>query len=139
MTREGPERGSTSERACCPLYHQAIELIGRRWTGAIVGVLLQAGEPLRFSEIAHAVPQLSDRMLSERMKELEERGVVERRVAPGPPVKVEYALTPMGSSLQPALGALKAWAQEWLEPDAGGASAPPGPAPARPAPRTPER
>jgi DNA-binding HxlR family transcriptional regulator len=110
-----------AEPACCPLYHEAIELIGRRWTGAIVEVLLQAGEPLRFSEIAHAVPQLSDRMLSERMKELEERGVVERRVEPGPPVKVEYELTPMGRSLQPALAALKAWAREWLDPDEGAA------------------
>jgi DNA-binding HxlR family transcriptional regulator len=63
------------------------------------------------------VPQLSDRMLSERMKELEERGVVERRVCPSPPVKVEYALTPMGRSLRPAIAALKAWAQEWLDPD----------------------
>ena len=61
--------------ACCPLYHQAVELIGKRWTGAIVDVLLDGG-PLRFSEIAQAVPELSDRLLSERMKELEARGVV---------------------------------------------------------------
>ncbi len=64
-------------------YHQAIELIGRRWTGAIIAVLLE-GEPMRFSEIAAAVPELSDRLLSERMKELEARGVVEREVDPGP-------------------------------------------------------
>jgi DNA-binding HxlR family transcriptional regulator len=134
MTREGPGRDSPSGRGCCPLYREAVELIGRRWTGAIVEVLLQAGEPLRFSEIAHAVPQLSDRMLSERMKELEERGVVERRVCPGPPVKVEYALTPMGRSLRPAIAALKAWAQEWLDPDDEAAPAPP-PVP-QPAPRT---
>jgi DNA-binding HxlR family transcriptional regulator len=102
MTRGGPQGGVSGQRGCCPLYHEAIELIGRRWTGAIVEVLLQAGEPLRFSEIAHTVPQLSDRMLSERMKELEERGVVERCVDPGPPVRVE---------------ALKAWAREWLDPD----------------------
>jgi DNA-binding HxlR family transcriptional regulator len=124
MTRGGPQGGVSGQRGCCPLYHEAIELIGRRWTGAIVEVLLQAGEPLRFSEIAHAVPQLSDRMLSERMKELEERGVVERCVDPGPPVRVEYELTPMGRSLQPALAALKAWAREWLDPD-DAASAPP--------------
>ncbi len=105
---------------CCPLYHEAVELIGRRWTGAIVEVLLQGG-PMRFSEVAHAVPELSDRLLSERMKELEARGVVERRVLEGPPVRVEYELTRMGRSLEPALAELKAWAQRWL--DAGVTSA----------------
>jgi DNA-binding HxlR family transcriptional regulator len=104
---------SPGKYACCPLYHEAVELIGRRWTGAIVAVLL-AGGPMRFSEIAHAVPQMSDRLLSERMKELEARGVVERRVEPGPPLKVEYALTAMGRSLEPALSALRSWAQRWL-------------------------
>src|SRR5438477_82342 len=64
------------EPTCCPLYHEAVELIGRRWTGAIVEVLLNGGA-MRFSEIAAAVPELSDRLLSERMKELEARGVVE--------------------------------------------------------------
>jgi DNA-binding HxlR family transcriptional regulator len=85
---------SDEPTACCPYYHQAVELIGKRWTGAIVGVLME--RPLRFSQIAAAVPQLSDRLLSERMKELEARGVVERRVSPGPPVRVEYALTEKG-------------------------------------------
>ncbi len=99
---------------CCPLYHEAVELIGRRWTGAIVAVLLGAERPLRFSEIAAAVPQLSDRLLSERVKELEARGVMERTVFQGPPVRVEYALTAMGRSLAPALEELAAWARRWL-------------------------
>jgi len=119
---QGPEAGpGAAEMApdapaphCCPLYHEAVELIGRRWTGAIVEVLLQGG-PMRFSEVAHAVPELSDRLLSERMKELEARGVVERRVLEGPPVRVEYELTRMGRSLEPALAELKAWAQRWLD------------------------
>jgi DNA-binding HxlR family transcriptional regulator len=102
---------------CCPYYHEAIELIGKRWTGAIVVVLLEEG-PLRFSQVAAAVPELSDRLLSERMKELEARGVVERRVDPGPPVRVEYSLTGMGRELEPALTQLKAWAQQWLREDA---------------------
>jgi DNA-binding HxlR family transcriptional regulator len=99
--------------ACCPFYHEAVELIGRRWTGAIVAVLLDNG-PMRFSEIAQAVPELSDRLLSERMKELEARGVVARNVEPGPPVRVSYELTPMGVELQPALQELKSWARQWL-------------------------
>ena len=64
--KQGPEAPSY----CCPHYHEAVELVGKRWTGAILYVLLHGG-PLRFSEIAHAVPDLSDRLLSERMKELE--------------------------------------------------------------------
>ena len=105
--------GADPPPACCPYYHEAVELIGRRWTGAIVAVLLDAG-PLRFSEISHAVPELSDRLLSERMKELEARGVVSRHVDPGPPVKVLYELTDMGRSLEPALQELKSWARRWL-------------------------
>jgi DNA-binding HxlR family transcriptional regulator len=97
---------------CCPYYHEAVELIGKRWTGAIVSVLLE--RPRRFSEIAAAVPQLSDRLLSERMKELEARGVVERKVIPGPPVRVEYSLTSMGRELEPALAELKRWGRRWL-------------------------
>jgi DNA-binding HxlR family transcriptional regulator len=118
MTPKGEQQADGPKAAaCCPLYHQAIELIGKRWTGAIVAVLVESGSPergLRFSDLAHAVPQLSDRLLSERMKELEARGVVERTVRPGPPVRVEYRLTPMGRDLAPALAELKAWANRWL-------------------------
>jgi DNA-binding HxlR family transcriptional regulator len=101
---------------CCPLYHEAVELIGRRWTGAIVAVLLEGGR-MRFSAIAQAVPELSDRLLSERMKELEARGVVQRSVESEPAARVVYELTPMGRSLQPALDELKSWAREWLTDD----------------------
>ena len=100
------------EPACCPLYHEAVELVGRRWTGAILRVLMDG--PLRFSEIAQAVPELSDRLLSERMKELEARGIVERTVLPGPPVRVEYSLSQMGRELEPALSELQRWAGRWL-------------------------
>jgi DNA-binding HxlR family transcriptional regulator len=109
----GASSDGGSSPSCCPFYHEAVELIGRRWTGAIVDVLLQR-PALRFSEIANAVPQLSDRLLSERMKELEARGLVERAVHAGPPVRVEYSLTQMGYALAPALGELKHWAQRWL-------------------------
>jgi DNA-binding HxlR family transcriptional regulator len=106
--------GDDLSGACCPLYHEAIEFLGKRWTGAIVRVLMHRS-PLRFSEIANAVPQLSDRLLSERMKELEARGVVVRTVVPVRPARVEYSLTPMGRELEPALQALEAWAQRWLK------------------------
>jgi DNA-binding HxlR family transcriptional regulator len=99
---------------CCPHLHEAVELVGRRWTGAILEVLRQSPRPLRFSEISQAIPELSDRLCSERMKELERRGLVERTVHPGPPVRVTYALTEMGHALEPALTELKSWAQAWL-------------------------
>src|ERR1700722_10557814 len=104
---EGQSRGN-----CCPLYHEAVELVGRRWTGAILRVLMDG--PLRFSEIASAIPELSDRLLSERMKELESRGMVQRTVIPGPPLRVQYELSIMGSELEPALTELQHWARRWL-------------------------
>jgi DNA-binding HxlR family transcriptional regulator len=97
---------------CCPYLHEGVELVGKRWTGAIVYVLLQDGS-MRFSEIAGAVPHLSDRLLSERMKELEARGI-ERQVREGSPARVEYSLTDMGRELAPALRELREWALRWL-------------------------
>src|SRR3954470_1908807 len=98
--------------ACCSLYHRAIELVGKRWTGAILLVLMDG--PLHFSGIRQLVPELSDRLLSERLKELEAEGVVERRVLEGSPVRVEYSLTPKGRALEPSLKELKDWAHQHL-------------------------
>jgi DNA-binding HxlR family transcriptional regulator len=109
-TLERPEARTT----CCPRLHEAVELVGKRWTGAILYVLLHGGA-MRFSEVAHAVPDLSDRLLSERMKELEERGIVERRVIGTSPARVEYELTEQGRELAPALKELKRWADRWLD------------------------
>ena len=120
MGPRGQTANADSETAtahCCPFYHEAVELIGRRWTGAILRVLM--GGPLRFSEIAQAVPELSDRLLSERMKELEARGIVERRVFSGPPLRVEYQLSRMGQELEPALSELQDWANRWLRRKSG--------------------
>jgi DNA-binding HxlR family transcriptional regulator len=115
--REDTDSAKRGRRSgCCPFYHEAVELVGRRWTGAILSVLMDG--PLRFSEVAHAVPELSDRLLSERMKELEARGIVERTVIPGPPLRVEYALSEMGRELEPALSELQRWAERWLAPRA---------------------
>jgi DNA-binding HxlR family transcriptional regulator len=113
VTVDAP-RDAACGPACCPRLHEAVELVGKRWTGAILAVLLQGG-PMRFSEIAQAVPALSDRLLSERVKELEKRGMVERRVAPSSPARVEYELTPMGRDIAPALSELEAWAHRWLD------------------------
>ena len=96
----------------CPLFHQAVELIGKRWTGAIVRVL--TSKPARFVELREKVPELSDRLLSERLKELEDVGIVERVVAGDRPIAVSYRLTDKGRALEPALDAIGKWAVEWL-------------------------
>jgi DNA-binding HxlR family transcriptional regulator len=108
------QRGTVAARreCCCSAYHQAIELIGKRWTGAIVFVLLDG--PLRFSEVKVLVPEISDRLLSERMKELESEGIVQRHVMDAMPVRVEYCLTEKGRALEPAVRSLKVWARSWL-------------------------
>ena len=107
----GPREG---HEACCGLYHRAVELVGKRWTGAILLVLTNG--PLRFSEIRQLVPDLSDRLLSERLKELEAHGLVLRRCSADSP-RVEYELTGKGRELAPAIAELKAWAQRWMPAD----------------------
>lgn len=101
-----------NENAVCPLYHRAVELVGRRWTGAILMVLLQGAS--RFTEIVNAVPGLSDRLLSERLKELEAEGIVKRTVHPEMPVRVEYRLTEKGRALSGVVEAVTDWASRWL-------------------------
>ena len=78
----------------CPHYHEAVELIGRRWSGAILRSMLSGAQ--RFSEIGAPNPGLSDRLLSERLKEFESAGLAERTVIPDTPVRVEYRLTDRG-------------------------------------------
>jgi DNA-binding HxlR family transcriptional regulator len=103
-------------RTCCVYYHRAVELIGKRWSGAILAVLLDG--PLHFSDIRRLVPDISDRLLSERLKELEAEGLVERRVIDGSPVRTEYSLTRKGKALGPSLRSIEGWAQAWLRESA---------------------
>lgn len=98
--------------AFCPRFHHAVELIGRRWTGAILRAMF-AGRT-RFTDLAACIPGLSDRLLSERLKELEAEGVVERRVFPETPVRIEYHLTAKGRSLEAVVSELSGWAETWL-------------------------
>lgn len=99
--------------AVCTRFHKAIELIGRRWSGAIIFVLLRGRA--RFAEIRTAIPDMTDRMLSERLQELEQEGIVERSVVPETPVRVEYSLTKKGRALVPAVDALVDWAHKYVE------------------------
>jgi DNA-binding HxlR family transcriptional regulator len=102
----------TDFKAFCPLFRHAVELIGRRWSGAIIRTML--GGATRFSEICAAVPGLSDRLLSERLKELDFEGVLVRTVYPETPVRIEYRLTAKGESLAPVIEAISSWAETWM-------------------------
>ena len=96
----------------CSRFHRASELIGRRWTGAIIFVLLKSRR--RFATLRDAVPEITDRMLSERLQELEQEGILERTVIPDTPVRVEYALTRKGRALASTMDAIADWAHKWI-------------------------
>jgi DNA-binding HxlR family transcriptional regulator len=102
----------------CPRFQAAVDLLGKRWTTLVLHVLLLDG-PSRFGELTERLQVVSERMLSERLKELEEAGVVERRVLSGPPVGVEYRLTRKGEALGRVVRGLGRWAEEWVELPAG--------------------
>src|SRR6188508_3371376 len=106
------KQGEPATLALCTPFHHAIELIGRRWTGAIISLLLQTR--CRFATLRDAIPDITDRMLSERLQELEHEGIVERTVVPETPVKVEYELTKKGRALATAIDAIGHWAEKWI-------------------------
>ena len=117
----GMARAAGPEQVC-PRFHRTIELVGRRWTGAIVQLLLNG--PQRFTTLRGAVPGLHDRLLSERLKELEAEGLVMRRVYAETPVRIEYALTDKGRDLERVFAELHRWAERWIRMPLNGAHGP---------------
>jgi len=100
--------GRDEESKVCSRFHHAVELIGRRWSGAIISVMLRG--PQGFNELLASAPGLSDRLLTERLRELESEELVLCTVIPGPPVRVSYELTEAGASLKPVIESLGRWA-----------------------------
>jgi DNA-binding HxlR family transcriptional regulator len=98
--------------ALCAQFHHASELIGRRWTGALIFVLLK--QTCRFATLREAIPGITDKMLSERLQELEQEGLVERTVVPETPVRVEYSLTKKGKALAGAIDSIATWAEKYV-------------------------
>jgi DNA-binding HxlR family transcriptional regulator len=108
----GRTRGAAKPKQVCPHFHGAVELIGRRWAGAILYALTDG--PLHFADLKDSVPGMSDRLLSHRLKELEEADLVRREVQEsGKRIRVSYELTQKGHSLEPVMGGLRDWAREW--------------------------
>lgn len=104
------EEQEAAERIC-PRYEAAAQLLGKKWTGLILRVLL--GGPRRFSDFTRIIPDVSARLVAERLKELEEHGIVERKVLSRRPVAVEYSLTKKGRDLAPVVEAIQKWAERW--------------------------
>lgn len=99
-------------RKMCPKYEAAMKLLGKKWTGLIIRVLL--GGPKRFKDIKKQIPDMSDRMLTERMKELEHIGVLKRNVYPETPVRIEYELSSMGQDLETVIQSIQHWGERWM-------------------------
>jgi len=110
----GSKKAREMEPKVCVRFHHAVELIGRRWSGAIISLLLSRG-PQGFNELLGSIPGLSDRLLTERLRELESEGLVRRTVIPGPPVRVRYELTQAGKDLEPVIDSLGRWAERWVK------------------------
>lgn len=96
----------------CPKFESAFELLGKRWTGLMIRVLLTG--PKRFKDISGMIPNMSDRMLAERFRELEAAGILLRRVYPETPVRIEYELTDKGRALAPVMDTVQQWADDWI-------------------------
>jgi DNA-binding HxlR family transcriptional regulator len=107
------------QRVCehlCPRFQLAMDVLSRPWNGLIMASLEDG--PVRFGELLARIEHVGDRMLSARLKELATRGLVERRVLPGPPVRVEYELTPAGRGFKPVFQAIARWGSTFKEPTA---------------------
>ncbi|MEV6562107.1 helix-turn-helix domain-containing protein [Nocardia sp. NPDC051756] len=107
------EIAASSLRPYCPYYAAATELLGRRWASTVLRALILG--PSRFSDIAAAIPGMTDKLLSQRLKDLEGAGLVERSVDPGPPVRIDYQLTEKGTALGKVLLDLNQWALTWID------------------------
>ncbi len=97
----------------CAKFEKAMELLSRRWVALIVYSLLSG--PQRFTDIDKALPNLSSKVLSDRLKELETEGLVKREVYPEIPVRIEYSLTDKGKALSPLFMDISQWANDWIE------------------------
>ncbi len=95
----------------CPKFESAFELLGKKWTGLIIRTLLSGQK--RFSDIAESIPNMSARILTERFKELEKEGIINRKVYPETPVRIEYELTEKGHELQVVMDEIQKWAEKW--------------------------
>lgn len=101
------------DRSLCPEFESAFAMLGKKWNGLIIRVLLSGSK--RFNKIADEIPQMSDRMLAERLKQLEEDEIVVRHVYPETPVRIDYELTDKGKALEEVMDTVQDWAVTWIQ------------------------
>lgn len=102
------------EHTCiCPKFEAAIEILAKKWTGLIIRVLME--KTSRFRDIREQIPQMSERMLAERLKDLEAHGIIIRHVHAETPVRVEYELTQKGRDLTPVIESIQSWGEKWMK------------------------
>lgn len=99
------------DKSICPRFEKAMSLLSQRWTGLIIYQLL--GGPQRFCSLESSIG-VSGRVLSERLKDLENEGIVKREVFPETPVRIEYSLTDKGFALEPLMRDIEKWSQDWV-------------------------
>lgn len=109
----GHTPAETGHAHMCPRYEHAMQLLGKRWTGLLLDALMHGSS--RFCELTSSVEGLSDRVLSDRLRELEAEGIVKRVVIPQIPVRIEYQLTEKGHALKPVIDAIHTWSEQWIE------------------------
>jgi DNA-binding HxlR family transcriptional regulator len=102
----------------CKHFARAAELIGRRWNVLILRCLQRGA--VRYKDLKDDLPDISDAMLSERLKELEGAGIVTRDVTPSTPVRIAYGLTERGRDLTRVMDRLGVWAERWADEPVGG-------------------
>lgn len=113
MTTKPTIQAEGAQHSICPRYEHAVQLLGKRWTGLLLYALMDG--PRRFCELTATVEGLSDRVLSDRLRELEIEGVVQRIVYPNIPVRVEYRLTEKGHALKPVVDSIQHWGEQWVQ------------------------
>ncbi len=102
-----------TEFVLCPKFEKTFSILGKKWNGLIIDVLLENG-PQRFVELAAKIPMVSDRVLVERLKELEKEGIVTRNIACSEKSRSEYLLTEKGADLQKAMRQIQVWSEKWV-------------------------
>lgn len=107
------EQVKMTDFSLCPKFEKAFAILGKKWNGLIIDVLLESG-PQRFGELRQKIPVLSDRVLVERLKELESEGIIAREVCCSESSRLDYLLTEKGEDLQHAMEQIQQWAEKWV-------------------------
>lgn len=112
MIKMVKEKSSVTGKVICPKFEQTFSILGKKWTGLIIDVLMDG--PRRFKDLAHAIPDVSDRVLVERLKELEKEEIVTRDLDEGCEIRSGYSLTTKGHALKSVMVEVQEWANEWV-------------------------